>query len=184
MKRLIQKISRKASPSPQSSARRPDESSSAVSSHSKPNDPDPLFLHGRHGLFRLDRPLPLNSNDNDDRFIYNTDIVFIHGLNGDPETSWSHDGVWWPRDLLPHSMPGARIFSYGYPSKIFSRASTADVRDFSKSLLAYLKLQRADDVHTHLIMLSNIKISLIDNRNLAGPSFIFVIAWEGLSSSR
>ncbi|OMP88505.1 Protein SERAC1, partial [Diplodia seriata] len=51
-------------------------------------------------------------------------IVFVHGLGGDKEGTWTwisseksmyeHERVFWPRDLLPKDFPQARIISFGY----------------------------------------------------------------------
>jgi len=46
------------------------------------------------------------------------DIVFIHGLQGDREETWSTNHIFWPKTLLPEAVPTARIFSWGYDSKI------------------------------------------------------------------
>ena len=71
---------------------------------------------------------------------YPVDIIFVHGLNGDIRATWTHDnGVFWPKDLLPASMPGARILSYGYDSKIFFSADTAEYRDFALHLVGSLR---------------------------------------------
>jgi hypothetical protein len=43
-------------------------------------------------------------------------IVFIHGLNGHRERTWTDDrtNTCWPRDLLPDAISNGRILSYGY----------------------------------------------------------------------
>jgi hypothetical protein len=39
----------------------------------------------------------------------------VHGLNGHGETTWTtSNGVNWLRDLLPHDLSNARIYSWGY----------------------------------------------------------------------
>src|SRR5450432_1070465 len=58
------------------------------------------------------------NNEDDDKF-NGIDIVAIHGLNGDVRRTWTHkNGTFWLQDLLPHAMPGARIFTYSYPSPV------------------------------------------------------------------
>ena len=45
-------------------------------------------------------------------------IVFVHGLGGDPVNTWTDDTVFWPKQLLPHDIPKARILSFGYRANI------------------------------------------------------------------
>ncbi|KAK8087439.1 hypothetical protein PG994_002413 [Apiospora phragmitis] len=63
-------------------------------------------------------------------------IVFVHGLGGDSEHTWSKNGILWPRDLLPRQAPfrEAGVHVFGYDSN-FKKSSTLNIRDFSKSLL-------------------------------------------------
>jgi hypothetical protein len=50
-------------------------------------------------------------------------IVFVHGLTGDRDRSWSvNNAAPWPQSLLPSRVSNARIFTFGYD------ASVADVR--------------------------------------------------------
>lgn len=47
------------------------------------------------------------------------DIVFVHGLNGNPKDSWtSKNGCYWPADLLPEFLGAARILTYGYNANV------------------------------------------------------------------
>ena len=39
------------------------------------------------------------------------DIVFVHGLGGDPTGTWSKDGIMWPKDFLKERVPHARIMT-------------------------------------------------------------------------
>ncbi|KAK8038536.1 hypothetical protein PG993_006947 [Apiospora rasikravindrae] len=63
-------------------------------------------------------------------------IVFVHGLGGGSEHTWSKNGVLWPRDLLPKQAPfrNTGIHIFGYESN-FKKSSTLNIHDFSKSLL-------------------------------------------------
>ncbi|KAF8512141.1 hypothetical protein BU17DRAFT_69322 [Hysterangium stoloniferum] len=46
------------------------------------------------------------------------DIVAIHGLDGHREASFTApNGVLWLRDLLPETLPNARILTYGYDAR-------------------------------------------------------------------
>jgi hypothetical protein len=102
-------------------------------------------LAARLGLFRLDEQL--QDDQLDGKEIYNIDIVAIHGLNGDAERTWTHEnGTFWLRDLLPMALPGARIFSYGYPSQLFFNRSVAGIRDFAMQLLQWLADERRRNI--------------------------------------
>jgi hypothetical protein len=75
------------------------------------------------------------------------DIVFIHGLRGDPIQTWSQGDVCWPRDLLPSTLPNTRIMSWGYDSSIANLAGTssqASIFGHSDGLLSDLARVRRD----------------------------------------
>lgn len=63
-------------------------------------------------------------------------VVFVHGLGGGSEHTWSKNGVFWPRDLLPKQPPfrETSVHIFGYDSN-FKKSSTLNIHDFSKSLL-------------------------------------------------
>lgn len=46
------------------------------------------------------------------------DMVFVHGLHGDREKTWTKNGVLWPRDLLSTDLPNSRILTFGYDSNV------------------------------------------------------------------
>jgi hypothetical protein len=90
------------------------------------------------GLLRLDQPLPPRIGAQ-----LLVDVIAIHGLNGDRERSWTHrsSGTLWLRDLLPHDLPGARIYTYGYDSRIFAN-NVMTISDFARDLLAVIARER------------------------------------------
>ncbi|OBT81773.1 hypothetical protein VE02_09662 [Pseudogymnoascus sp. 03VT05] len=65
------------------------------------------------------------------------DIVFVHGLTGNRETTWTHDnGVFWPEQLAL-DIDTARIMTYGYNANIFKiwgMAGGNNLRNHGKSL--------------------------------------------------
>ncbi|KND89384.1 Protein SERAC1 [Tolypocladium ophioglossoides CBS 100239] len=60
------------------------------------------------------------------------DIVLVHGLNGSPDKTWTaSNGVFWPLDLLPASLKGAKanILVYGYNADVYSRKNDRSASD-------------------------------------------------------
>ncbi|KAK7951060.1 uncharacterized protein PG986_006788 [Apiospora aurea] len=52
------------------------------------------------------------------------DVVLVHGLNGDPQRTWTgKNDVFWPTDLLPQSLRNTRanILVYGYNADVYSK---------------------------------------------------------------
>lgn len=59
------------------------------------------------------------------------DIVLIHGLNGNPKSTWTaKNGVFWPTDLLPLTLKSAkaRILVYGYNADVYTFGSGKSAR--------------------------------------------------------
>ena len=52
-------------------------------------------------------------------------------------------GKLWLKDFLPEKLPEARIMSFGYDSKVFSK-SAADIDDVAVNLLDRLNNKRTD----------------------------------------
>ncbi|SLM34046.1 Ankyrin repeat-containing domain, partial [Lasallia pustulata] len=48
------------------------------------------------------------------------DIVFVHGLTGEPANTWLHtaSGIYWPATLLSRDVPNSRILSFGYDADV------------------------------------------------------------------
>jgi hypothetical protein len=72
------------------------------------------------------------------------DIVAVHGLGGQRLRTWKNNkGEIWLQDWLPTSLPGARIYTYGYNSDPVFSNSKFGIDDFARRLLADL-LHRPD----------------------------------------
>jgi hypothetical protein len=58
---------------------------------------------------------------------------------------WTHkNGNLWLRDILPKALPGARIFSFGYPAEVFFSLERGDLESSARSLLNDLKRERRE----------------------------------------
>ena len=103
------------------------------------------FDYGQEGLIELTDP---NWKDRPGKF-RDVDVVAIHGLNGNPISTWEYRDkdqssyCFWLRDLLPVSLPGARVFTYGYNSGLFLSHSVENMNIASATLLTYLALERS-----------------------------------------
>ena len=70
---------------------------------------------------------------------YRSSIVFVHGLGGGREGTWTRGKVLWPKDLLPEDVPSARVLSFGYDAHIanfWSPPSQNTIKNHANSLLA------------------------------------------------
>ena len=70
-------------------------------------------------------------------------IIFIHGLTGGRESTWTATGAaaCWPELFLPNDLPEARIITYGYDADVvnfWSMASQNTVGDHSQKFLTSL----------------------------------------------
>ena len=95
--------------------------------------------------------------------MYDIDVVAVHGLGGDFCKTWvcdrsttNNEEIFCLSHLLPHDLPGARIFTFRYPSQWPSSHSVAGVKEFARSLLQAL-LQLSDKVAclSHIIFVGH-----------------------------
>ncbi|KAF2787747.1 hypothetical protein K505DRAFT_379390 [Melanomma pulvis-pyrius CBS 109.77] len=74
------------------------------------------------------------------------DIVFVHGLTGNREKTWTHpNNTFWPSALLSQDFPSARIMTFGYDANVvrfWTIASSNRLDDHGKSLAYALLDQR------------------------------------------
>ncbi|MCJ1246486.1 hypothetical protein MMC30_003694 [Trapelia coarctata] len=55
------------------------------------------------------------------------DIVFVHGVTGNTNTTWLHEEskVYWPVDLLSQDIPHARVLAFGYDADVVKLRGSA-----------------------------------------------------------
>jgi hypothetical protein len=78
------------------------------------------------------------------------DILFIHGLEGDRELTWTSDGADrpWPETLLPKELPDCRLLTFGYDATYIGQhgqVSTNRMRHHAMNLLNALGQYREKD---------------------------------------
>ncbi|KAE8447983.1 hypothetical protein EG329_009906 [Mollisiaceae sp. DMI_Dod_QoI] len=91
------------------------------------------------------------------------DIVFVHGLNGDPRQTWTskNNGTFWPSQLLPVSLKSvqARILVYGYNADVYAFGSSKGgpssdmIHQHAQTMLKNLASERtSEEVEEHPII--------------------------------
>jgi hypothetical protein len=77
-------------------------------------------------------------------------IIFVHGLTGDRERTWTARGATspWPHTLLPARVANARILMFGYDAYVadwHGMVSKNRIGDHSMNLLSAVATYRAND---------------------------------------
>jgi hypothetical protein len=105
-------------------------------------------LHPVRPLVLSHTSIPTNAHvapQDPDEERFEVDFIAIHGLTGDPWKTWTHeDGTLWLRDLLPQSLPGSRVWTYGYPADVFVGEDHSTLTNNAGMLLEEI------DVHTEV----------------------------------
>ena len=120
----------------------------------------------KHGLFLISDGLSKSSASSRESF--GVDIIAIHGLNGDPYKTWTdrETQCLWLRDLLPDDIPGARIFTYGYPSHLLCNTSTAGTPEYAGILLAHIESHRVANEQRPIIFVAHSLGGIVCKRTL------------------
>jgi hypothetical protein len=107
--------------------------------------PDAFYRADRYGLLPMHLQNP-RFNDTESEENYLLDVVAVHGITGDAYNTWTHEnGKLWLRDFVPDDFPGARVFSFGYNSKVFCSLGEGTVESFARSLLEGLTRERTEE---------------------------------------
>ncbi len=96
---------------------------------------------------------------------YEVDIVAVHGLNGTAMGTWtgakveqqSHRATkrLWLKDFLYKDFPGARVFTYKYPSHLFFSKSKGTTDDYAEKLLLGLRSHRVGQERRPIIFIAH-----------------------------
>jgi len=73
-------------------------------------------------------------------------IVFVHGISGNRESTWTKNGVLWSQVLLTEDFPEARILTAGYGADV----ATVDIEH---ELLTHSTATHAAEICDHLVLL-------------------------------
>lgn len=86
-------------------------------------------------------------------------IVFVHGLTGNREKTWTHrNGTFFPGHLLSQDFPRARIMTFGYDADVvrfWTITSSNRLDDHGKSLAYALLDQRGQVGHRPIILVGH-----------------------------
>jgi hypothetical protein len=97
------------------------------------------------GLFKLEVPFHQGAAAASEAS-YNVDVIAVHGLGGDAFSTWTHEnGTLWLRDYAGTQFPGSRVYTFGYDSAFVFSRGTGKIRDFAKSLLEAVRLERTSE---------------------------------------
>ncbi|KAL8712658.1 MAG: hypothetical protein Q9220_003190 [cf. Caloplaca sp. 1 TL-2023] len=130
-------------------------------------------------------PLGLNVIHDPDDGNHSVDIIFVHGLGGTSQKTWSRNrdvDFFWPREWLPWE-PGferARILSFGYNAHFASsgRDNILNIADFAKNLLFGMKFgldEKSQELEVGKVMLKLLLYRFTSTADQVQAPVIFVV---------
>lgn len=84
-------------------------------------------------------------------------VVFVHGLGGGSDSTWTHDdGTYWPQ-LIAADIQNLRVWTYGYPTAIadFSREPCQPLRYQAQALRHELDGKILDKEHGWIVFVTH-----------------------------
>jgi len=107
-------------------------------------------------------------------------IIFIHGLTGDREKTWTANSAVdpWPKTLLPSKVPNARVLTFGYDAYVTDwrrMVSRNRIGNHSMNLLTTVASYREDSDTVSLARLYCLKYGAQRSR-MIDLSYSYVIA--------
>lgn len=121
----------------------------------------------------------------------NVDVIFVHGLNGDPHNTWTSDvsKVFWPAQLLPSELEEEkpRVLVYGYDANVTSftdGVSKDKIHNHAETLVAdvYANRKRRKAGERPIIWVAHSLGGLVVKRALIHSSEIRGVKIEHLRS--
>lgn len=109
----------------------------------KSNSSSAVKPHKFNGLYMVsDGQLTKKANILDTS--YEVNIIAIHGLGGHAYDTWTDQKTktFWLKDILPDDIPGARIFTYGFPSHGAWSGSLGTLSDYATTMNAHISSMR------------------------------------------
>ena len=92
-------------------------------------------------------------------------VVFVHSLGYDHGKTWTHNGIYWPKALLPAHLPHAKIIAYNYQTDF-----AAFLQDDQTVL--------SNRASQFLLSLINVRATLPSHKSVSVVSFL---SFEGLT---
>ncbi|KIW68048.1 hypothetical protein PV04_04018 [Phialophora macrospora] len=80
---------------------------------------------------------------------HDIDVIFVHGLTGNRNTTWTHrvEETPWPKSVLSSSIPSARLLTYGYdayPARAGHRTGHSKLRDHAQNFVHEFAARRSE----------------------------------------
>jgi hypothetical protein len=184
--RHIERLKQRVLKRPDSPARPESDRSSSSTQSVGPTEPDQPSTTPKYGLFEFELRQNQPNPPGPEQFL--VDIIAVHGLGGDAYKTWTHPvtNKLWLRDFIPEFLPGCRVYTFGYPSKLKDIDTRARVQEYGRKLVSsvrdHLEGSRKVGSPIHLLEFS-VVLSDIGARQPA-PLYLYAIVSVALFANR